>query len=134
MNVRTGRQRSEVCKAKENRRLLRGLRLWVSMWLVGATTLLIPITAFAQVEDSSYTQNDQAKFEAHVLLGCVIVHEIGHLLLGAEGHSADGIMQPHLGPKQVRQAITGTLMFTSHQSKLLRAAARRRMWLDPVTL
>jgi hypothetical protein len=233
MNVRTGRQRSEVCKAKENRSLLRGLRLWVSVWLVGATSLLIPETAFAQVEDSSdvritirvnnyaqasraslgeakretgrilgtagvriawldcrvgpstialqnpcqgplkigefmlrilsqqkqntsrervfgfanapalasvyynyalHAQNDHAKFEAHVLLGCVIAHEIGHLLLGAEGHSADGIMQPHLGPKQVRQAITRTLMFTSRQSKLLRAAARRRMWLDAVTL
>jgi len=94
----------------------------------------LPVLASVYYNYVRHAQNDHAKFEAHVLLGCVIAHEIGHLLLGAEGHAADGIMQSHWGPKQIRQAVTGTLIFTSHQSKLLRAAARRRLWLDAETL
>ena len=37
---------------------------------------------------------DDAKYEMPIILGCVMVHEIGHLLLGYNSHSDSGIMQP----------------------------------------
>ena len=50
MNIDNGDQQSRVYKARKNRRLLRPLRLWGAVWLVGATSLLIPGTAFGQME------------------------------------------------------------------------------------
>jgi hypothetical protein len=41
-----------------------------------------------------------------IILGCDIAHEIGHLLLGSESHSASGIMQGHWERGQIRQAVT----------------------------
>ena len=66
-------------------------------------------------------KNDAAKSDAPVILGCVIDHEIGHLLLGPNGHSLAGIMQSQWEPKQIRQATMGTVLFTSAQSKFMRA-------------
>jgi hypothetical protein len=64
--------------------------------------------------------------EVPIILGCAITHELGHLLLGPNGHSAGGIMQGEWGPKQLHLALMGGLLFTSQQSKLLRRAARAR--------
>jgi hypothetical protein len=75
-------------------------------------------------------RSDDAEFEAPIILGCVIAHEIGHLLLGPNGHSSGGIMQAQWERKQVRQLMMGILLFTSQQSKLMRAEARRRMSLQ----
>ncbi len=72
-------------------------------------------------------KKDDAVFELPVILGCVIAHEIGHLLLGPDSHSSSGIMQPRWEGKQVRQAMTGTLVFTNVQAKHIRAEARTRM-------
>jgi hypothetical protein len=71
-------------------------------------------------------KSDDAEFELPIILGCVIAHELGHLLLGPNGHSAGGIMQGEWGPKQLHLALMGGLLFTSQQSKLLRRAARAR--------
>ena len=40
-------------------------------------------------------RSDNAEFEIPIILGCVIAHEIGHLLLGSNSHSVSGIMQGH---------------------------------------
>ena len=61
-----------------------------------------------------------------IILGCVIAHELGHLLLGPESHSRLGIMNAHWGPAQIRQALMGNLRFTSDQSKAIRAALQRQ--------
>jgi hypothetical protein len=50
MNIDNGDQQSRVYKARKNRRLLRPSRLWGAVWLVGPTSLLIPGTAFGQME------------------------------------------------------------------------------------
>ncbi|MGA8311487.1 MAG: hypothetical protein WB755_15760 [Terriglobales bacterium] len=65
-------------------------------------------------------KSDDAEFEVPIILGCVIAHELGHLLLGSNGHSVTGIMQPRWEAKQVRQLMTGTLLFTTAQSNLMR--------------
>ena len=63
---------------------------------------------------------DAAEFEVPILLGCVIAHEIGHLLLGLNSHSGSGIMQRRWERKQITQVMTGTPLFT-HEAKLIRA-------------
>ena len=67
------------------------------------------------------------ELEVPTILGCAIAHELGHLLLGPNGHSAGGIMQGQWDPKQLHMALMGGLVFTSQQSKVLRAAARARI-------
>jgi len=61
-----------------------------------------------------------------VILGCVIAHELGHLLLGSNSHSGSGVMQPQWGRKQVKQALTCELLFTHERSKVIRREAQTR--------
>lgn len=61
-------------------------------------------------------------------------HELGHLLLGPNSPSSQGIMQPRWGREQVRQLLTGTLLFTPEQARVVRAEARSRMRLRTGTL
>lgn len=75
-------------------------------------------------------KSEDAEFEAPIILGCVIAHEIGHLLLGPNSHSVAGIMQRQWERKQVDQAMTGTLLFMPEQSKLMRAQAQTRIGLQ----
>ena len=47
-----------------------------------------------------------------VLLGCVLAHEIGHLLLSTTAHSPDGVMAAHFGEDEVLRAAQRRLVFT----------------------
>lgn len=60
------------------------------------------------------------------ILGGVMAHEIGHLLLGLDSHSPTGIMQAHWGRKQVRELLKRDLLFTGEQSRQIRASGRVR--------
>src|SRR5437016_14371766 len=55
------------------------------------------------------------------ILGDVLAHELGHLLLGSNAHSRDGIMQPHWTREQLRRVAMGQMRFSKEQ------AARMRM-------
>ena len=79
-------------------------------------------------------RSDNAEFEIPIILGCVIAHELGHLLLGSNGHSGAGIMRPRWEPRHVRQLMMGTLLFTTEQSMLMQAQARTRMRLQTAGL
>ncbi len=50
------------------------------------------------------------------LLGYVIAHEIGHLLLGLKAHSRIGIMKPNWGSAELREASMGQLLFSAAES------------------
>jgi hypothetical protein len=71
-------------------------------------------------------RSDNAKSELHVVLGCVIAHELGHLLLGSNSHSSSGIMQPRWERKQVREAMTGGLLFNPAQAKSIQVERQKR--------
>jgi len=71
-------------------------------------------------------KRDNDEFEVPVILGCVIAHELGHLLVGSNSHSGSGVMQPQWGRKQVKQALTGGLRFTHDQSKRIQAEVEKR--------
>ena len=55
------------------------------------------------------------------LLGCVVVHELGHLLLGKNSHSAEGLMRAKWEVWELRAAARGNLLFSKSQSERMRA-------------
>jgi hypothetical protein len=59
-------------------------------------------------------------------LAAVMAHEIGHLLLGPS-HSSEGIMRARWSRDELQLARMGLLLFTPHQSALIRAEARARL-------
>lgn len=63
---------------------------------------------------------DSSLGEAEIM-GHVIAHELGHLLLGMNSHSRAGIMQAHWTDRQLRQMSMGTLRFDKCQSKIIEA-------------
>ena len=71
-------------------------------------------------------EEEYVEFDARTILGYVIAHELGHLLLGSNSHSSGGIMRSPWGPKQVREALMGTLLFTPEQAKVMQAEVRAR--------
>jgi hypothetical protein len=56
------------------------------------------------------------------LLGYVIAHELGHLLLRSTTHSSEGVMRRGLGPGDLKKAAQRQLKFTSSQRVLIRQA------------
>jgi hypothetical protein len=62
-----------------------------------------------------------------VILGHLMVHEIGHVLLGSMEHFPAGIMKAHWGNTDFRQASQGYKLFTPQQSKVIRERALIRV-------
>ena len=60
------------------------------------------------------------------LLGHVIAHEVGHLLLNQPGHSTRGIMRGEWTFADFRDMACGLLLFSSEQAQTLRAEVPRR--------
>jgi hypothetical protein len=58
------------------------------------------------------------------VLGYVMAHELGHLMLGTKAHTAMGIMQPHWSSEQLRAISQGSLLFTPEQATLMRKRLR----------
>ena len=55
------------------------------------------------------------------LLGCVVVHELGHLLLGKNSHSAEGLMRAKWAVAELREAARGNLLFSKSEGERMRA-------------
>ena len=80
----------------------------------------IPVLATVNYERiAAWYARDDARDVLPTILGCVMAHELGHLLLRDPGHSTIGIMQPQLGNEQMGQALTARLRFTSQQANLI---------------
>jgi hypothetical protein len=101
---------------------------------VGPASLDVMGKAF--VEDAggymadAYFQAIQASSERHrgdsgVLLGFVMAHELGHLLLGA-GHTPDGVMQAAWGQKQMDALRQRWLKFSDDCAGRIRRALEAR--------
>ena len=50
------------------------------------------------------------------ILGSVVAHELGHLLLGSNSHSSAGIMRAHWQGEELHRLSRGNLGFTSEQA------------------
>lgn len=59
------------------------------------------------------------------LLGNVMAHEIGHLLIGSDAHSAWGLMCAKWHAQELRHIEMGTLFFTVEQEKLIHLRLNR---------
>ena len=63
-----------------------------------------------------------------VILGHIVAHELGHLVLGAGSHSATGIMSENFHPKQFKRGeSTAALSFSRKQSERIRARPREQV-------
>ena len=60
------------------------------------------------------------------ILGYAMAHEIGHLLLGPDHHSDEGIMRAHWDLKSLEEASQGQLLFTRDQARLIRNEVQTR--------
>jgi hypothetical protein len=63
-------------------------------------------------------------------LGTVMAHEIGHLLLGSNSHTPEGIMRARWEGQELNRMARGNLLFTEAQSDHMRAklfAARSQL-------
>jgi hypothetical protein len=60
------------------------------------------------------------------VLGYVLTHEVGHLLLGSNSHAVNGIMSPHWNGAELRRISEGTLLFLPSESRMLRERLGRR--------
>jgi hypothetical protein len=67
--------------------------------------------------------------EPGVLLGFVIAHELGHLLLGP-GHTPDGVMQAVWGDKQSEALRQRWLKFSKESTRRIKLALQSRTGLD----
>lgn len=66
-------------------------------------------------------RGESNKNDTALILGCVIAHELGHLLLGTHGHSIRGIMQAHWGIEQTQLALMSQLSLLPEEARLMHA-------------
>ena len=64
------------------------------------------------------------------ILGEMIAHEIGHVLLDMPGHSETGIMRGGWDLKDLQDVAYSSLFFTAQQERVLRAEVIRRAHAD----
>ena len=67
-----------------------------------------------------------ADVDLAIVLGCLVTHEIGHLLLGENRHSASGIMKAQWELRQIQMAMMGSMLFLPEERTLLYVSARER--------
>jgi len=101
---------------------------------VGSASLDVMGKAFVEEHGGymadAYFQGVEATSEKHhgdpgVLLGFVMAHELGHLLLGA-GHTPDGVMQAAWGQKQMDALRQRWLKFNNEGAERVRRALEAR--------
>jgi len=61
------------------------------------------------------------KADASLILGSVMAHEIGHLLLGSNSHALSGIMRARWESDELHRITMGSLLFLPEQGKRMRA-------------
>lgn len=81
---------------------------------------------------SAYLKGDMdRRVSEGQLLGHVIAHEVGHLLLNQQVHSPRGIMRGEWTFADFRDMTSGLLLFTNDQGEFLRTEVARRSAHEP---
>jgi len=76
---------------------------------------------YASVSYPCVAASAQGSISEKELLGYVMAHEIGHLLLGPCAHAPLGVMRAHWSANDLREAARGNLYFTSQEEARLRS-------------
>ena len=86
--------------------------------------------AFANFASVSFCQveAEAAKFAIgpYLVLGPAITHEIGHLLLGQQGHAPTGIMRERWQRRDYEAPTLGAFKFNAEQAEQMRTEVRER--------
>lgn len=90
---------------------------------------IAPVFASVYYESAQRVARQTTESEANVatILGCLIAHEVGHLLLGHNQHTASGIMKASWDIQQIKLAMMGRLLFVPEQSKRMLENVHLRM-------
>jgi hypothetical protein len=84
---------------------------------------------------SAYLKGDiDRRVSEGQLLGYVIAHEVGHLLLHQQGHSPSGIMRGEWAFPDFRDMASSMLLFTPQQAQVLRSDVVRRDAQEPTSV
>jgi hypothetical protein len=70
--------------------------------------------------DRVHELSESGQFSEAVVLGHVVAHELGHLLLGEASHSAEGLMSTWFRRTDLERAEKGGLLFTARQAERIR--------------
>ena len=66
-----------------------------------------------------------------VLVGHMMAHELGHLLLGESSHAASGIMTARFKARHLQKVGQGGVRFLGKQARAMRAQTQRRLASRP---
>ncbi|MFB3778459.1 MAG: hypothetical protein ACE141_12650 [Bryobacteraceae bacterium] len=61
------------------------------------------------------------------VLGLAMAHEVGHVLLGPNGHAPGNVMTPRFGKTAFQQGERGALLFLPDQAERMREQVRNRL-------
>ena len=81
---------------------------------------------FHRVEKLARTSRRTVRVSVAVVLGHVMAHEVGHLLLGHNSHSLDGIMHVPWDQNQLVMALQGRLLFHPAEANQIQANVAQR--------
>jgi hypothetical protein len=82
-------------------------------------------TAYVVYERVKQYATDR-RYGLSAVLGLVMAHEIGHLLIGDRAHATIGLMRAAWSDKDFRRAEAGGLGFTSEDSRSIRTGLAGR--------
>jgi hypothetical protein len=68
----------------------------------------------------------ELRISGGTLLGRVIAHELGHLLLGTTAHSANGLMRSHWSERLLRVNVPNDWKFSSDEVRMMRTTIEAR--------
>ena len=99
-------------------RLITGFNKYQARELGHADIPVLATIYYEKVVRRVYAEN--AESDLGTVLGALMAHELGHLLLTEPKHSTVGVMEPNWGRAQIRSARDGKLVFTAQQAAMLK--------------
>jgi hypothetical protein len=94
---------------------------------ISGFAILMPEGSYAGVSCPAVRKTAYAlEADEATVLGAVISHELGHVLLGSKEHSTSGVMVPRLGRHEIEAAGRGELRFQRPEARGIRVEASRR--------
>lgn len=97
-------------------------------WVFGVSFVSEGVGAYADVflDHVKRIQEEHIQISLARVVGHVVAHEVGHLLLGTTAHSRTGIMQANWDTDQLQAIPMGRLLFSPEQGRQMRTKVEAR--------